>query len=105
MAPPPDDHETFSFSAELWMHDGPAAWFFVTVPGEISDVIDLLRPRTGPGFGSVRVHAQIGGTAWSTSVFPDTSRQAYVLPVKAAVRRSEAIDDGDVVAVTLTLAR
>jgi hypothetical protein len=38
-------------------------------------------------------------------VFPDTSRQAYVLPVKAAVRRSEAIDDGDVVAVTLTLAR
>jgi hypothetical protein len=37
------------------------------------------------GFGSVRVRAQIGDTEQMTSVFPDSKRQVYVLPVKKPV--------------------
>lgn len=43
----------------------------------------------GRGFGSVRVRATIGGTPWTTSVFPATD--GYVLPVKRGARDAEAV--------------
>ncbi len=94
------------FAAELWEHDGPAAWFFVTLPHDVSDEID---EATAPalagraGFGSVRVEVTIGRTTWRTSVFPDAERRAYVLPVKQAVRSAERLADGDRVDVAITV--
>jgi hypothetical protein len=51
----------------------------------------------------VRVAARIGGTSWRTSVFPDTKRGTYVLPVKQPVRRAEGVSAGDVVTVAVDL--
>jgi len=80
---------------------GDAAWYFLALP---VDLADEIRARTEHvGFGSVRVTATIGSTSWSTSVFPDKQTRSYVLPVKAAVRRAEAIDDGDVVTARLVV--
>ena len=39
---------------------------------------------------------------WTTSIFP-ASQAGYVLPVKRAVRVAEALDVGDVAAVTVEL--
>jgi hypothetical protein len=75
-------------------------WFFVALPVGVSAEIREI-PRPQRGFGSVRVHAQIGATRWRTSIFPDASRSAYVLPLKRAVREAEGIDDDGVVIVTL----
>lgn len=95
----------YSFDAELWLHEGDAAaWHFITVPEDVSDDIDARTAGQARGFGSVRVRATVGATTWATSVFPDTRRGAYVLPVKAAVRRSEGLSVGDTVALTLALA-
>ncbi len=91
------------FTAELWPWEGEAAWWFLTVPG---DVGDDLRARTAGqrrGFGSVRVRVTVGGTTWSTSVFPDSKRDAYLLPVKKDVRVREGLEEGDEVAVALQL--
>ena len=44
----------------------------------------------------------VGGSSWATSIFPD-SRRGYVLPVKRAVRKAEALEVGDVAAVTVEL--
>ena len=56
------------FTAELWRHEGEASWWFVTVPPEVSD--DVREERVAaPGFGSV-LRVTVGGTTWSTSVFP-----------------------------------
>jgi hypothetical protein len=84
----------FQFDAELWLYEGDAAWHFITLPEDISDQIDAR--ATGPrrGFGSVRVRVTIGATTWTTSVFPDSKRGAYVLPVKAEVRRREGLAAG-----------
>lgn len=89
-----------TFTAELWLWDGEAAWHFLTLPGELSDD---LRARDGArrGFGSVRVQVTIGGTTWRTSVFPDAKRGAYVLPVKKDVRARERLEVGDRVTVEL----
>ncbi len=94
---------TYRFEAELWLHQGEAAWYFVTVPGEVSDDIEARMAGRTRGFGSVRVRVQIGATTWSTSVFPDTKREAYVLPVKQGVRTAERIDAGDRVEVSLSV--
>jgi hypothetical protein len=91
----------WTFEAELWSAEAFAAWAFLTLPADVGDDVRL---GSGPprGFGSVRVEVTLGGTTWRTSVFPDKAR-GYVLPVKAAVRRSEALELDDRVTVTLAL--
>ncbi len=90
-----------AFSAPLWCESG-GTWRFVTVPDDLSDVI---RFESGPpsGFGAVPVEVTVGGTTWRTSLFPSAGRGAYVLPVKAAVRRAEGLDDGEPVQVSVRL--
>ncbi|MFP5219480.1 MAG: DUF1905 domain-containing protein [Actinomycetes bacterium] len=91
------------FTAPLWRYQGDSAWYFITVPVDLSDDIRELTEGTRRGFGSVRVRATVGATAWTTSVFPDTKRGAFLLPVKKAVRAAEGLDDGDAVDVVLEL--
>lgn len=92
---------SYRFDAEVWLHGGDATWYFVTLPEDISDDIEARTAHLQRGFGSVRVQVRIGATTWATSVFPDRTRGAYILPVKKDVRRAEDIDDGSEVAVTL----
>lgn len=93
----------FSFTTEVWVHPGPGSWHFVTLPADLSDEIaDLTAGRAG-GFGSVRVRARVGGTTWLTSLFPSSPQQAYVLPVKKAVRTAEGLADGALVTVRIRL--
>lgn len=97
----------FRFRAELWMHTGEAAWYFVTLPHDVADAIadevDERADSAKRGFGSVRVVVTIGDTTWSTSVFPDKALQSYVLPVKKQVRAAEDLDDGSEVEIALEL--
>ncbi|MET8999993.1 DUF1905 domain-containing protein [Amycolatopsis sp. Hca4] len=88
---------TVGFEAELWEWDArrTETWTFVSLPPEASD--DIREHTAGPrrGFGAVRVRVTLGATSWRTSIFPDSSRGAYVLPVKRAVREAEGIEVGD----------
>ena len=94
---------SFHFCAELWLHSGEVAWFFITLPTDIAAAIDdeSIAPRRG--FGSIRVDVAIGSSRWSTSIFPDSERGSYLLPVKKAVRNKEKLDHGDAADVMLTL--
>jgi hypothetical protein len=91
---------TLRFTADLWRWEAQTGWFFVTVGDAASARIREV-PRPPRGFGSVRVRATVGTTTWTTSVFPDSTRGAYVLPVKKAVRRAEGLDEGDPADVVL----
>lgn len=95
--------DTFVFRAELWEHDGPAAWFFISLPDEIADDIDERFGQFAGGFGSVRVEVTIGSTTWQTSLFPDSKRATYVLPVKKQVRTAERLSAGSAVDVRLAV--
>ena len=90
------------FDGEIFRWDArdDAAWFFTAVPPELSTEIREI-PRPYRGFGSVRVRAQVGGSAWSTSIFPDSSSGSYVLPLKKKVRDAESLVDGGTVSVRL----
>ncbi|GAB1642283.1 DUF1905 domain-containing protein [Krasilnikovia sp. MM14-A1259] len=93
------------FDGELWVWDARRGetWTFVSLPAEQSEEIRELTAGPRRGFGSVRVRVTIGGSTWRTSIFPDSTRGCYVLPIKRAVRNAEALDVGDVATVTLEL--
>ena len=94
--------ETHIFDAKLWLWPGDtAAWHFVTVPKKQSEKI-RSKIKVRRGFGSVRVEAHIGNTAWNTSIFPDSKTGTYVLPIKAKIRQCEGIEVGDSVSITIT---
>lgn len=92
-----------TFATELWIWDArrDESWTFVSLPVEASAEI---RDRTGGlrrGFGAVKVRAAVGGSTWTTSVFPDSKPDAYVLPVKRSIRRAESLDAGEMATVTV----
>lgn len=96
------DGLTFDFDATTWEWTGKGAWTFVTLPEETAqDIRYFSGPRRG--FGSIRVEAKLGNSRWKTSIFPDRKRNSFLLPLKAAVRKSEKIRTGDTVHVNLRL--
>ncbi len=93
--------QPFEFEADIWLYDGDAAWHFITVPEDVSDQIEAQSADKRGGFGSVPVRVTIGSTSWSTSLFPDSKRGAYLLPVKKDVRTREGLSAGARVAVSV----
>lgn len=93
------------FAAELWIWDARRldSWTFVSLPAEASEEIRELSAGQARGFGSVRVRVTIGGSVWTTSIFPDSKRDAYVLPVKRSVRQAEGLDEGGTAQVRVEL--
>ncbi|WP_157249129.1 DUF1905 domain-containing protein [Nonomuraea typhae] len=87
------------FSGEMWFWRGPAPWHFVTVPEEECRDLEAVAGGVSYGWGMIPVTAWIRETRWRTSMFPKDGR--YIVPVKAAVRKAEALDVGDVVTVRL----
>ena len=101
--------ETLHHTGPLWRWTtpaAPAAWFFVTIDGEAGEglsAVALMRRLEGghkPGWGSLRVTATVGGSRWSTSVFP-SKEAGWMLPVKASVRKAEGLGEGDQVSIEL----
>ncbi|NJS13342.1 MAG: DUF1905 domain-containing protein [Sphingopyxis sp.] len=104
--------ETYRVTTTLWLwttDKAPASWHFLTISGQAADDIHataLMRRMEGGqkrGWGSIKVVATIGATRWSTSIFPAKDAKGWLLPVKAAVRKAEAIVVGDDVTVTVNL--
>jgi hypothetical protein len=93
----------FSFTAEVWEHEGPAAWHFVSLPEDVADEIEATFGHRARGFGSQRVEVTIGKTRWTTSIFPDRKRATYVLPVKKEVRVAERLAAGTSAKVQLVV--
>jgi hypothetical protein len=75
----------------------------LSLSAEVSEEIRELAAGPRRGFGSVRVRVRVGTSTWTTSIFPDSGRGTYVLPIKRAVRKAEALDVGDVASVTVEL--
>ncbi|WP_193609142.1 DUF1905 domain-containing protein [Nocardioides lijunqiniae] len=89
------------FAGEVWEWRGPAPYHFVSVPEDECDAIALAAAAVTYGWGMIPVAVRIGGTDWTTSLWPKDG--GYVVPLKDAVRRAEGIALGDAVDVRLTI--
>lgn len=90
-----------TFTGEIWFWRGPAPWYFVTVPEDESGALESTAGLVSYGWGMIPVTASIGGTRWPTSLFPKDGQ--YLVPVKAAVRKAERLEAGDLVSVRLSV--
>ncbi len=93
---------TFIVKGKMWKYPGFGGWHFFTVRKVVSGKIKNVMHGRLRGFGSIRVTAKIGTSEWKTSIFP-TKEGEYLLPIKADVRKKEAIEDGNAIKVQLTL--
>lgn len=94
----------FEFTSSVWLYPSvQAAWHFISVPEQMSVSIKSAFGASAKGWGSIPVRATVGKTSWDTSVFPDKKRKAYILPLKAAVRKAEDVGRGDQIKVSLKI--
>ncbi|TIX49802.1 DUF1905 domain-containing protein [Alteraurantiacibacter aquimixticola] len=101
--------EVVSVTGELlgWRNDAGMLATYLKITGEAAQDISAhelhARITSGKrrGFGSVKVEARIGESSWTTSVFPQD--EGWFLPVKAAVRRAEALEEGTTTSAEITL--
>lgn len=91
----------YVFTTELWKHEGSDGWHFVSLPDDVADEIEETHGHRARDFRSLRVDVTIGDTRWATSIFPDTKRGTYLLPVKRAVRVAEGLSAGSVAEISL----
>lgn len=90
--------------AEAWKWQGSAAWHFITLDKKSAAAVKKTQEgKKRIGWGSVPVVATVGQTSWKTSIFPDSKRGSYLLPLKASVRKKEGFGAGDTIRVSLQI--
>lgn len=87
----------------VWKGGGPGAWHFVTLPAAKSREIGLRHGAAQRGWGSIPVTVTLGKSAWKTSIFPYNKIKAFILPLKADIRRKENVLAKRTIAFTLSI--
>jgi hypothetical protein len=77
----------YEFSSVMWQYSSPGGWFFVTLPVALSKEIRENMQWQEEGWGRLKVTARIDNTEWRTSIWFDTKKNSYLLPVKAEIRK------------------
>ncbi|WP_413320200.1 DUF1905 domain-containing protein [Agrococcus sp. 1P02AA] len=80
---------------------GPAPFVFLPLPPDESELIRGAARELTYGWGVIPVAATIGGTEFTTSLFPRDA--GYLLPIKVAVQRAEGVGVGDEVTARMRL--
>lgn len=88
-----------TFVSEVIRFDGPGGWHGVFLPPDATSEVRFFGRANA--LGAIAVRAQIGATEVRTSLFPDKRRDSFLLPLKASLRRSENVKEGDRITVTL----
>lgn len=91
----------FAFVGQVIEWRGPAPYYYVPVPQSISTDIGEVASSVSYGWGVIPVEADIGGTVFTTSLFPKDGR--YLLPLRAAVRKPQGLTLDSRVSVTMRL--
>ncbi len=87
---------TYRFQAELYLWEARTdSWVFANLPEDIADEIEDAQHGPRRGFGAVKVEVSVGDSTWRTSIFPSKEAGTFVLPVKRAVLKAQALKPGD----------
>jgi hypothetical protein len=92
-----------TFAGRVIHWRGPSPFHFVAVPDQEAEEIHDIAPLVTYGWGVIPAQVRIGGTVFSTALFPRNG--GYLVPIKDLVRRAEQLAVGDTVTVELTIGR
>lgn len=90
---------TLEFSGRVWHWAGPAPHHFVRVPAEHCESLRAAARLVTYGWGMIPVRVTLGGSQWTTSLFPKDG--GYLVPIRASVRRARHIEPDDEVTLRL----
>jgi len=89
----------YEFSAEPYCDE----WVFVALPTELSAEIRSNFKSLEEGWGRMKVTATLGNSEWQTAIWFDTKQAAYLLPLKAKIRKQERVVLGEAVKITISV--
>lgn len=89
------------FSGEVIWWRGPAPFHFVALPDPEADRLRAIAARATYGWGCIPATVTLGGTTFTTSIFPKDG--GFRVPVKSAARRAEGVELGDEVALVVVV--
>lgn len=92
---------TFKTETKMWRYSNDSSsWYFITINKSLAKEIRALK-EPDFGWGQIKIDITVGNTTWQTCLFP-TKEKEYCIPIKAAVRKSEKIQEGDKIKATFT---
>lgn len=86
---------SYQFKAVLWKQISTGSWHFFSLPISISKEIRSNHKWQEKGWGRLKVEASIKNNSWKTSVWFDSKRNIYLLPVKWIIRNNENLKEND----------
>ena len=90
------------FRGEIIHWRGPSPYHYVAVPQPEADELRAASSLVSYGWGVIPVAVTLGGTRWTTSLFPKDG--GYLVPIRDAVRRAEGVALGDEVDLRVSVA-
>lgn len=94
---------TYSFSGKIWKHESTGAWFFVSMPKDLSLEIRSQLQWQEEGWGRMKASARIKNVEWKTAIWFDKKKNTYLLPLKKEIRRKAHLELDDVISVEVSL--
>jgi hypothetical protein len=93
----------YQFSSKLWRYPAPGGWHFISLPQKISKEIRSAFKSEEEGWGRLKATARIGNSEWNAAIWFDTKMNTYLLPIKAEIRKKEALTIDKMVKVVVSI--
>jgi len=91
----------FEISGTVIEWRGPAPFYFLPTPVEVTEEIELYKRELTYGWGVIPAKVTIGTTTVTTSLIPRNG--SFFIPLKDAVRKPNGISLGDSIKLVLEL--
>ena len=91
----------FEISGTVIEWRGPAPFYFLPTPIEVTEEIEIYKRELTYGWGVIPAKVTLGTVTVTTSLFPKNG--SFYIPLKDAVRRPNEISVGDFVTLVLEI--
>ena len=91
----------FEFESKVIEWRGPAPFYFATTPDAITREIETSAGHLSYGWGCIPVDITVGNTTLYTALIPREG--TYYVPLKAVLRKAEALELGDSLKIKLAV--
>lgn len=91
----------FEFESKVIEWRGPAPFYFATTPDSVTHELENSGGHLSYGWGCISVDITVGNTTFYTALIPREG--TYYVPLKAALRKAESIELGELVGIKLSL--
>ncbi len=91
----------FEISGTVIEWRGPAPFYFLPTPQEVTNEIELYKRELSYGWGVIPAKVTVGQITITTSLIPRDG--SFFIPLKDAIRRPNQVQAGDVVSLVLEL--